>query len=79
MQKRGENMKDENLNALETLSKTAYRSGMLPIFLGILIGFIGIINKSTQDILTGLFVFVVGYALIKIAKKISQVVNDEKA
>jgi len=72
-------MKEENSKALENLSKTASRSGILPIFLGILIGFIGIINNNTQDILTGLFVFVVGYAFIKIASKITQVVKDESS
>ena len=71
-------MKEENVKALESLSKTAYRSGILPVFLGILILFIGVVNKETSTTLTGLFVFIVGYAFIKISSKISNVLKSEK-
>ena len=71
-------MKEENINALESLSKTAYRSGILPVFLGILILFIGAVNNETTTILTGLFVFIVGYSFVKISSKISNVLKSEK-
>ena len=72
-------MKEENLKQLQSLSKTAYRSGILPVFLGLLIAFIGMVNRSTQDILTGIFVFVVGYAFVKIATKVSKITQDERS
>ena len=37
-------MKEENTKTLESLAKTSYRSGILPIFLGLLIGFVGVIS-----------------------------------
>ena len=64
-------MTDENKKALENLSKTCKRSGILPIFLGILVMFIALINQDTPTGAVGLFVFIVGYSYIKISKKIN--------
>ena len=64
-------MTDENIKALENLSKTCKRSGILPIWLGILVMFIGLINQDTQIGSVGLFIFIVGYSYIKISAKIN--------
>jgi len=70
-------MKDENKKALENLSKTAHWSGILPIFLGILIGFIGVIQGDVTDIVIGLFVLIVGYSYVKIAQKLNNILSSE--
>jgi len=70
-------MKDENKKSLENLSRTAYRSGVLPIFLGILICFVGIVQGDVQDILIGLFVLIVGYSYVKIAQKLNNIIRSE--
>lgn len=64
-------MTDEQVKSLENLSKTCKRSGILPIFLGILVMFVAIINKDTTTGAVGLFIFIVGYSYIKIASKIA--------
>ena len=71
-------MKENSIKSLEGLGKTAYRSGVLPIFLGILISFIGVINSNPKDILIGLFVFVVGYSFVNIGRKIRSILMSEK-
>jgi len=72
-------MKEENLKILEKLSKTAYRSGILPIFLGVLVVFVDTINRDIPHILVGLFIFITGYSYVKVATKIDKVIDDEKA
>jgi len=72
-------MKEENLKSLERLSKTAYRSGILPIFLGVLVIFVDTINGDIPHILVGLFIFITGYSYVKIASKISRIIDDENA
>ncbi len=70
-------MKDENQKALTNLSKTAHISGILPIFLGVLIIFIGVINHDVFDVTIGLFVFIVGYSFVKIAAKLKAILIKE--
>lgn len=70
-------MKDENQKELKNLSKTAYRSGILPVFLGVLILFIGVINKDVFDSAVGIFVFIVGYSFVKISSKLKAVLIKE--
>ena len=71
-------MKEENLKLLENLSKTAYWGGLLPIFLGVLVAFVGGIQKDALYILVGIFIFVTGYAYVKISQKIAKVIDSEK-
>jgi len=70
-------MKDENQKELKNLSKTAYWSGLLPVFLGVLIVFIGVINKDVFDSAVGIFVFIVGYSFVKISSKLKAVLIKE--
>ncbi len=72
-------MKEENQKDLENLSKTAYRSGVLPIFLGVLVLFIGVINKDMFEGAAGLFIFIVGYSFVKISSKINTIIQRENA
>ena len=65
-------MNDGNVKNLQNLSKVCHRSGILPIFLGILVMFIGGINFSAYTLAVGLLIFIVGYAFVKIADKINK-------
>ena len=72
-------MKEQNQKELEVLAKTAYRSGILPIFLGVLVIFIGVINKDVFDGAVGLFMFIVGYSFVKISSKIKSIIERENS
>ncbi|MCK4882581.1 MAG: hypothetical protein KAS92_06125 [Candidatus Omnitrophica bacterium] len=65
-------MTDENTKNLKNLSKVCHRSGVLPIFLGILVMFIGGININPYTMAVGLLIFIVGYSYVKIADKINR-------
>ena len=65
-------MIDKNVKNLQNLSKVCHRSGILPIFLGILIIFIGGIDGNLYILTVGLLIFIVGYSYVKIADKIKK-------
>ena len=65
-------MNNENIEELRNLSKVCHRSGILPIFLGIVITFIGAVNTNAYTIAVGLLVFTLGYSFVKIAAKINK-------
>jgi len=65
-------MDEGNIKELRNLSKVCHRSGILPIFLGILVTFIGGINIDPYTLAVGLLIFIVGYAFVKIADKINK-------
>jgi hypothetical protein len=65
-------MDDGNIKNLQNLSKVCHRSGILPIFLGVLVMFIGGVNFNPNTLAVGLLIFIVGYAFVKIADKINR-------
>ncbi|MCK5012629.1 MAG: hypothetical protein KAS66_02330 [Candidatus Omnitrophica bacterium] len=65
-------MTDENIKNLRNLSKVCHRSGILPIFLGILVMFIGGIDFNAYVLAVGLLIFILGYSFVKIADKINK-------
>ena len=65
-------MNNTNVKNLKELSKVCRTSGILPIFLGILVMFIGGINLNSYTFAVGLLIFVMGYAFVKIADKINK-------
>ena len=65
-------MNEESVKDLKNLSKVCRRSGILPIFLGVLIMFIGGINADSYTLAVGLLIFIVGYAFVKIGEKIKK-------
>jgi len=71
-------MKEQNTSSLDNLSRTAYRSGVFSVFLGVLVAFVHVINGDFTQILVGLLIFIMGYGLVKVASKIRFVINDEK-
>lgn len=65
-------MNETQIKDLENLSKVCHRSGILPIFLGVLVMFVGAVNIDPYTLAVGLLIFAVGYAFVKIADKIKK-------
>ena len=65
-------MNDGNIKNLKNLSKVCRNSGVLPIFLGVLVVFIGGVNLDHYTIAVGLLIFSLGYSFVKIAEKINR-------
>ena len=70
-------MKEENIRILQNLSTTAYRSGFLPVFLGLLVIFVSIFYGKLGEVPIGILIFFLGYTFIKISQKINGVLDAE--
>ncbi|HNV23494.1 MAG TPA: hypothetical protein PLH56_00640 [Candidatus Omnitrophota bacterium] len=70
-------MKEENIKMLQNLSTTAYRSGFLPVFLGLLVVFVSVIYGKISEVPIGILIFFLGYTFIKISQKINSVLDAE--
>ncbi len=71
-------MKSENVKLLESLNLFCHFSGIVTIFLGIVVIFMDLSNNDFGHIQIGFFLLAVGYAFVKIASKVSKVVCDEE-
>ena len=71
-------MKYQNIKILENLSLFCHFSGIITVFLGIVVILMDLSNKDFEHIQIGFFVLVTGYAFVKISSKISGVVCDEE-
>ena len=70
-------MKAKNRIAFENLSLFCHFSGMIVLFLGITVVCMDLMNKDFKHIQVGLFIFAVGYAVLKISTKINNILEDE--
>lgn len=71
-------MKQENIKILENLSLFCHFSGIITVFLGLVVILMDLSNKDFGHIQIGFFVFVSGYAFVKISSKISGVLHSEE-
>ena len=71
-------MKPQNVKTLENLNLFCHFSGIITVFLGIVVILIDLNNKDFEHIQIGFFILAVGYAFVKIAAKILSVVCDEE-
>jgi uncharacterized membrane protein HdeD (DUF308 family) len=71
-------VKLKNLKILENLSLFCHFSGIITVFLGIVVILMDLSNKDFAHIQIGFFVLATGYALVKISSKISRVICDEE-
>ena len=71
-------MKEQNVKTLENLNLFCHFSGVITVFLGIIVILIDLSNKDFEHIQVGFFILAVGYAFVKIAAKILRVVCDEE-
>ena len=71
-------MQSKNVRILDNLSLFCHFSGMITVFLGIVVVLMDLSNKDFAHIQIGFFVLAVGYAFVKISAKITRVVCDEE-
>jgi len=71
-------MKAENINALENLSAFCHFTGLISVFIGIVLAFMNLLSGTVQNIPIGIYIFFSGYGLVKIASKLSDIVQSEK-
>ncbi len=72
-------MHPQNSKALESLSLTCHLVGLINTFIGLSISFMLLIKKDFNHMHFGIYIFITGYAMVKIAQKISTVVTSEPA
>jgi hypothetical protein len=70
-------MKQENAKSLESLSLFCHYCGIFTVFIGVLITFMDVMNGDFGHIQVGIFLFAVGYALVKISSRISEILLSE--
>ncbi len=71
-------MRFENVKSLEYLSLYGHISGVITIFLGIIVIMMDILNVDFRHIQVGIFICVVGYAFVKIAEKSETILLAER-
>ena len=71
-------MKSENVKTLESLSLFCHLSGIITVFLGIVVILMDLVNSDFKHIQAGFFILVTGYAFVKIAAKLSGVYQSEQ-
>lgn len=71
-------MKPQNIQAFQRLSAFCRYSGIMSIFLGMLVVFLDVVNKDWIHMQVGLFIFASGYALFRTGKRISAILFDER-
>lgn len=70
-------MQSQNVKALESLSLTCHLVGLINTFIGLSISFMLLIKQEFTQMHFGIYIFITGYAMVKIAQKISNVVTNE--
>jgi hypothetical protein len=71
-------MQQQNARSLESLSWICHLCGLLSVFIGMTVTLMNLMNRDFFHIQSGLFIFISGYALTKISKKIDFIVNSER-
>lgn len=71
-------MQFKNIKTLENLSLFCHFSGIITVFLGIIVILMDLSNKDFAHIQIGFFVLAAGYAFVKISSKISNVICSEE-
>ena len=71
-------MKFESTKSLEYLSLYGHISGLITIFLGIIVIGMDLLNRDFHHVQVGIFICVVGYAFVKIAEKSETILLSER-
>ena len=71
-------MRFESTKSLEYLSLYGHISGLITIFLGIIVVAMDLLNNDFHHIQVGIFICVVGYAFVKIAEKSETILLTER-
>ena len=70
-------MKQENVKSLESLSLFCHYCGIFTVFIGAVITFMDVLKGDFGHIQVGIFLFAVGYALVKISSRITEILISE--
>ena len=70
-------MREEHRQELEKLSKICYCAGIFPIFLGLIVIFIRVVNRDWTNTMVGILIFTMGYACVKISTKLKKILSLE--
>lgn len=71
-------MKMENARSLEKLSLFCHICGLFSVFIGLAMAFMDLLNGDTKRIQMDLYIFFTGYALVKIASRLAEIVINER-
>ncbi len=71
-------MRFESTKSLEYLSLYGHISGLITIFLGIIVIAMDLLNSDFHHVQVGIFICVVGYAFVKIAEKSETILLSER-
>ena len=71
-------MKAENIKTMESLSLFCHVSGIITVFLGIIIILMDLVNNDFGHIQVGFFILITGYAFVKISSQLSAVLFSEQ-
>ena len=70
-------MKHENAKSLESLSLFCHYCGIFSVFIGMVVAFVDLLKSDFAHIQVGIFLFAIGYALVKISSRITQILLSE--
>ena len=70
-------MKPENAKSLESLGLFCHYCGIFSVFIGVVVTFMDVLNGDFGHIQIGIFLFAVGYALVKISSRITEILFSE--
>ena len=70
-------MKQENAKSLESLGLFCHYCGIFSVFIGVVVAFMDVLNGDFRHIQVGIFLVAVGYALVKISSRLSQILLSE--
>lgn len=71
-------MRPENIKTLESLSLFCHVSGIITVFLGIIVILMDLANNDFDHIQVGFFILITGYAFVKISSRLSAMLFSEQ-
>ena len=71
-------MQKENIKVLENLSLYSHFGGVFSVFIGLIVVFVDFLNGDFGHIQIGIYIFVSGYAFVKISQRLTQVLINER-
>ncbi|MFP4473669.1 MAG: hypothetical protein ACLFPX_07400 [Candidatus Omnitrophota bacterium] len=72
-------MHKQNIRSLESLSWMCHLSGVILVFVGIVIIFFNLMNKNYLVVQYGIYIFASGYTQTLISKKLERILYAEQA
>ncbi len=71
-------MRERNRRSLDRLSIFCHLSGVITVFLGIVVCLMDLLNGDFRHIQVGIFICVTGYAFVKISVRLEEILQSEK-